>query len=119
LLSLQRRGYRCAAENADRSGTAPQADLDNAIAGRDTTQARLDQAKAVLRVAEEQVHYTELDANFDGVVAAWVVLATVHRVRPILLTAAAASLGMIPIARQFFWGPMAYAMIGVFSSAPY
>jgi multidrug efflux pump len=32
--------------------------------------------------------------------------------RPILLTAAAASLGMIPIAREVFWGPMAYAMIG-------
>lgn len=35
-----------------------------------------------------------------------------HRRRPILLTAAAASLGMIPIAREVFWGPMAYAMIG-------
>ena len=41
-----------------------------------------------------------------------VVEATCHRVRPILLTAAAASLGMIPIARQVFWGPMAFAMIG-------
>ncbi|MFS2156697.1 efflux RND transporter permease subunit [Pseudomonas sp. Pseusp122] len=38
--------------------------------------------------------------------------ATRHRRRPILLTAAAASLGMIPIAREVFWGPMAYAMIG-------
>ena len=38
--------------------------------------------------------------------------ATKHRMRPILLTAAAASLGMIPIAPQVFWGPMAYAMIG-------
>ena len=38
--------------------------------------------------------------------------ATTHRMRPILLTAAAASLGMIPIAREVFWGPMAYAMIG-------
>ncbi|MGE8416234.1 MAG: efflux RND transporter permease subunit, partial [Pseudomonas sp.] len=38
--------------------------------------------------------------------------ATHHRRRPILLTAAAASLGMIPIAREVFWGPMAYAMIG-------
>ena len=34
------------------------------------------------------------------------------RARPILLTAAAASLALIPIARQVFWGPMAYAMIG-------
>ncbi len=41
-----------------------------------------------------------------------VIEATHHRMRPILLTAAAASLGMIPIAREVFWGPMAYAMIG-------
>uniref|UniRef100_UPI0039B772FC efflux RND transporter permease subunit n=1 Tax=Pseudomonas sp. P1B16 TaxID=2986074 RepID=UPI0039B772FC len=33
-----------------------------------------------------------------------VVEATNHRRRPILLTAAAASLGMIPIAREVFWG---------------
>ena len=37
-----------------------------------------------------------------------------HRMRPILLTAAAASLGMIPIAAEVFWGPMAFAMIGGF-----
>jgi multidrug efflux pump subunit AcrB len=46
-----------------------------------------------------------------------VVQATEHRRRPILLTAAAASLGMIPIAREVFWGPMAYAMIGGIISA--
>ena len=38
--------------------------------------------------------------------------ATTHRLRPIVLTAAAASLGMIPIASEVFWGPMAYAIIG-------
>jgi hypothetical protein len=32
--------------------------------------------------------------------------------RPIMLTAAAASLALIPIAREIFWGPMAYAMMG-------
>jgi multidrug efflux pump len=41
-----------------------------------------------------------------------VIEATMHRMRPILLTAAADSLGMIPIAREVFWGPMAFAMIG-------
>ena len=35
-----------------------------------------------------------------------------NRLRPIVLTAAAASLGMIPIASEVFWGPMAYAIIG-------
>lgn len=46
--------------------------------------------------------------------SAWkaVVEATEHRVRPILLTALAASLGLIPIATEVFWEPMAYAMIG-------
>ena len=38
--------------------------------------------------------------------------ATEHRMRPIALTAAAASLALIPIAREVFWGPMAYAMMG-------
>jgi multidrug efflux pump subunit AcrB len=41
-----------------------------------------------------------------------VIDATTHRLRPIVLTAAAASLGMIPIASEVFWGPMAYAIIG-------
>lgn len=38
--------------------------------------------------------------------------ATLKRLRPILLTALAAILGMVPISLQIFWGPMAYAMIG-------
>jgi multidrug efflux pump subunit AcrB len=41
-----------------------------------------------------------------------VIDATMHRLRPILLTATAAILGMIPIAHEIFWGPMAYAVIG-------
>jgi multidrug efflux pump subunit AcrB len=41
-----------------------------------------------------------------------VIGATQHRLRPILLTAAAAILGMIPIAPTVFWGPMAYAVMG-------
>ncbi len=47
-------------------------------------------------------------------VSAWkaVVEATEHRMRPIMLTAAAATLALIPISREIFWGPMAYAMMG-------
>ncbi|MGP8122773.1 MAG: efflux RND transporter permease subunit [Xanthobacteraceae bacterium] len=41
-----------------------------------------------------------------------VVEATEQRMRPIMLTAAAASLALIPIAREIFWGPMAFAMMG-------
>jgi multidrug efflux pump len=50
------------------------------------------------------------DEGRDGWSA--VVEATEHRMRPILLTAAAASLALIPIASEVFWGPMAYAMMG-------
>ncbi len=41
-----------------------------------------------------------------------VIEATEHRMRPIMLTAAAASLALIPIAGEVFWGPMAFAMMG-------
>ncbi|MDK4734809.1 efflux RND transporter permease subunit [Rhizobium sp. CNPSo 3490] len=41
-----------------------------------------------------------------------VIKATEHRMRPIMLTAAAATLALIPISREIFWGPMAYAMMG-------
>jgi multidrug efflux pump subunit AcrB len=38
--------------------------------------------------------------------------AALHRLRPIQLTAIAAILGMLPIAREVFWGPMAFTVIG-------
>ncbi|WP_434772811.1 efflux RND transporter permease subunit [Pseudomonas entomophila] len=62
---------------------------------------------------------TQIDAYERDGYTPWqaVLEATNHRRRPILLTAAAASLGMIPIAREVFWGPMAYAMIGGIVSA--
>lgn len=41
-----------------------------------------------------------------------IVTAAAHRARPIVLTACAAILGMIPISHQVFWGPMAFAIIG-------
>ena len=62
---------------------------------------------SVILVTQIDEYHAEGRHPWDAVVEA-----TCHRVRPILLTAAAASLGMIPIAREVFWGPMAYAMIG-------
>ncbi len=41
-----------------------------------------------------------------------VVEAAVRRLRPIVLTAAAAVLAMIPLSRSVFWGPMAVAIMG-------
>src|SRR5205085_3711888 len=41
-----------------------------------------------------------------------IVDATVRRARPVVLTALAAILGMIPLARSIFWGPMAITIMG-------
>ncbi|MHB8158593.1 MAG: efflux RND transporter permease subunit, partial [Desulfocucumaceae bacterium] len=41
-----------------------------------------------------------------------IVHATVQRFRPIMLTAGAAILGMVPLATSVFWGPMAIALAG-------
>jgi multidrug efflux pump len=41
-----------------------------------------------------------------------VIDATVRRARPVVLTALAAILGMIPLARSLFWGPMAITIMG-------
>ena len=56
----------------------------------------------------------QIDKHIAAGEPAWdaVISATQHRLRPILLTASAAILGMIPIAPTVFWGPMAYAVIG-------
>ncbi|MBE7199071.1 MAG: efflux RND transporter permease subunit [Parafilimonas terrae] len=62
---------------------------------------------AVILVSQIEEFRGEGKAPWDAVHEA-----THHRMRPILLTAAAASLGLIPIAREVFWGPMAFAMIG-------
>ena len=41
-----------------------------------------------------------------------IIESTVRRFRPIMLTAAAAILAMIPLTRSNFWGPMAVAIMG-------
>ena len=46
-----------------------------------------------------------------------IVEATVRRARPILLTAAAAVLALIPLTQSAFWGPMAIAIMGGLISA--
>jgi len=47
-------------------------------------------------------------------ILAWdaIVESAVRRLRPIVLTAAAAMLAMIPLSRSVFWGPMAVAIMG-------
>lgn len=62
---------------------------------------------SVILVHEIQVLIARGHSRWDAVFEA-----SDSRARPILLTAAAASLALIPISRQVFWGPMAYAMMG-------
>ena len=56
----------------------------------------------------------QIEAGRARGLAAWeaIVEAAVHRLRPIVLTAAAAVLAMIPLSRSVFWGPMAVAIMG-------
>jgi multidrug efflux pump len=56
----------------------------------------------------------QIDTDIAAGVPAWdaIVGATVRRFRPIVLTAAAAVLALIPLARSDFFGPMAVAMMG-------
>src|SRR5262249_45319235 len=56
----------------------------------------------------------QIDKDIAGGASAWdaIVGATVRRFRPIVLTAAAAVMGLIPLVRSDFFGPMAVAMMG-------
>ena len=56
----------------------------------------------------------QIDRDIESGKAAWdaIIDATVRRYRPILLTALAAVLAMIPLSRSVFWGPMAIAIMG-------
>lgn len=62
---------------------------------------------AIILIEEVDVNMSAGASSLEAIVHA-----SVHRARPIVLTACAAILGMIPIAPQIFWGPMAYAIIG-------
>jgi multidrug efflux pump len=53
---------------------------------------------------------TDIAAGTPAAVA--LVEATVRRARPVVLTAAAAVLAMVPLAGSVFWGPMAIAIMG-------
>ncbi len=56
----------------------------------------------------------QIESDRKAGVEAWdaIVGAAVRRFRPIVLTAAAAVLAMIPLTRSAFWGPMAVAIMG-------
>ncbi|MBX9862723.1 MAG: efflux RND transporter permease subunit [Hyphomicrobium sp.] len=62
---------------------------------------------SVILIEQIDMHINDGEPPWEAVISA-----TEHRLRPILLTAAAAILGMVPIAGTVFWGPMAFAVIG-------
>lgn len=56
----------------------------------------------------------QIEQDIGGGEQPWdaIVNATLRRFRPIILTALAAILGMIPLSTSNFWGPMAFTIIG-------
>jgi len=56
----------------------------------------------------------QIEQDIAGGAHPWLAVreATVRRFRPIVLTAAAAVLAMIPLTRSVLWGPMAFAIMG-------
>jgi multidrug efflux pump len=56
----------------------------------------------------------QIEQDIEAGHPVWIAIreAAVRRFRPIVLTAAAAVLAMIPLTRSILWGPMAYAIMG-------
>ncbi len=67
---------------------------------------------SVILVDQIEQDLSEGHSQIDSIVEA-----TVRRSRPILLTAAAAILALVPLAFSVFWGPMAIAIMGGLVSA--
>jgi multidrug efflux pump subunit AcrB len=62
---------------------------------------------AVILIDQIQIEIAEGRAPWNDVRDA-----AIHRARPVMLTALATVLAMIPLTRSVFWGPMAIAIMG-------
>jgi multidrug efflux pump len=69
-------------------------------------------AGMIMRNAVILVDQIESDVNHGLARREAIVEATVRRARPVVLTALAAILAMIPLSRSAFWGPMAITIMG-------
>jgi multidrug efflux pump len=69
-------------------------------------------AGIIMRNAVILVDQIRQDLEAGASAEAAIIEATVRRARPILLTAAAAILALVPLALSAFWGPMAVAIMG-------
>ncbi len=74
-------------------------------------------AGIIMRNSVILVDQIDSDAREGLPLAEAIVEATVRRTRPIVLTAAAAILALVPLAFSVFWGPMAIAIMGGLVSA--
>ena len=56
----------------------------------------------------------QIDEDMRAGLSQWdaIIESTIRRTRPVVLTALAAILAMIPLSRSIFWGPMAITMMG-------
>lgn len=62
---------------------------------------------SVILVVQIEQDITEGEAPWQAIINA-----TVRRARPVILTAAAAILAMLPLSHSVFWGPMAISIMG-------
>jgi multidrug efflux pump len=70
-------------------------------------------AGMIMRNAVILVDQIESDVRDEGHKLRYAIVeATVRRARPVILTALAAILAMIPLTRSAFWGPMAFTIMG-------
>src|SRR3954467_15945673 len=76
-------------------------------------------AGMIMRNAVILVDQIEADVSQGLTRKEAIVEATVRRARPVVLTALAAILAMIPLSRSAFWGPMAITIMGGLFVAPF
>ena len=62
---------------------------------------------SVILIDQIQQHMSSGESLHDAIIDS-----AILRFRPIMLTAAAAILGMLPLMTSIFWGPMAVAIAG-------
>jgi len=71
-------------------------------------------ALAGMIIRNSVILVVQIDQDVQSGVPLWnaIVESAVRRMRPIVLTALAAILAMIPLTHSVFWGPMAWAIMG-------
>jgi len=71
-------------------------------------------ALAGMIIRNSVILVVQIDQDLQAGATLWnaIVESAVRRMRPIILTALAAILAMVPLTRSVFWGPMAWSIMG-------